>query len=96
MRVRLMKTILPIIAFSSMFMVTLLVGCEKQALGPTPTDNQHFEVERLFTVNGCTVYRFEDANRGHYFSSCKGSTASPQNCGKGCVRDEEIPTGIRK
>lgn len=46
------------------------------------------EVERLFTVDGCTVYRFYD-NGTRHFASCPGSTVIHQ-CGKGCL--DGVPT----
>lgn len=41
-------------------------------------------VERLFTVDGITVYRFYDAGRNVYFTS-NGATHHTENCGKSCT-----------
>lgn len=57
-----------------------LVGCYKDAQETTQA-GQGFKVERLFTVDGCTVYRFNDA-RTVYFSDCRGSTQYTLQNGK--------------
>lgn len=58
------------------FMVTLaalaLTGCEKKAVEKTEHSGD-WEVEKLFTVDGCSVYRFYDGN-WIYYSSCNGRT----------------------
>lgn len=53
--------------------VLVLSGCSKPAESTTRVGND-FEVGKLFTVDGCTVYRFEDGGRSHYFTNCSGST----------------------
>lgn len=76
-----------------LFIVVLLVlsGCQKEPLSAKQTDNKNFMVEKLFTNEGCTIYRFWD-NRSHYYSDCRGSVLGTESCGKNCSRDEEIHT----
>lgn len=50
-----------------------LTGCYKDPESTTPA-GRGFEVEKLFTVDNCTVYRFSDGGRAVYFSNCKGRT----------------------
>lgn len=50
-----------------------LSGCYKPAESTQPAGSS-FQVDTLFTVDGCTVYRFEDS-RAVYFTSCKGQTS---------------------
>jgi hypothetical protein len=62
------------------------------ALGLTACTNEpesavkqgEFKVERLFTNEGCTAYRFNDAGRYIYYTNCSGSTQSTHSnpCGK--------------
>jgi len=72
--------------------ILLLAGCSMPAKEEVLTDNRNFEVERLFMVDGCDVYRFSDGLYSHYLTTCKGSTSDMKSCGKGCVYPEEIPT----
>lgn len=64
----------------------LLAGCEKQPMSIESTENVDFKVEKLFTHDGCTVYRFYDY-RNHYYTDCRGRTTSTYStsCGKGCT-----------
>lgn len=81
-----------------------LAGCEggKPAQPDvTTTEGNGWEVSRLFTVDGCTVYRFHD-HRAHYFVRCTnnasvavGTWTESRMVGKVMVtdhHDEEIPT----
>ena len=76
--------------------VLLLAGCEKEPLSIEPVDNNEFRLERLFTHDGCTVYRFRDTGRSHYYTDCRGRTTSTYTtgCGKGCTSThyDEIET----
>ena len=79
-----MKTLVTLLLAS-----VALVGCQKQA-----EEMQHkgeFKVEKLFTFEGCSVYRFRD-DRTVYYTNCNGSTHSTYNCGKGCSRDDVVST----
>lgn len=75
--------------------ILLLVACYKEPVDRKATDNPEVPVEKLFTQDGCAVYRFEDGGRMHYFAKCENATAtamSTESCGKNCIRDVEIPT----
>lgn len=55
--------------------VVMLTGCEKAAEAEVVTGAENdFRVARLFTVDGCTAYRFYDNGRAIYYTDCKGST----------------------
>lgn len=84
------KHIVAIIAVS-----TILVGCGKPAERMV-IKGAGFEVETLFTHEGCTVYRFSDAGQLRYYTNCKSeqrtTTMWREGCGKNCSRDVEITT----
>lgn len=71
-------------------------ACTKQAMeSSTPSGNSNFTVDKLFTQDGCTVYRFYDAGK-RYFVKCTSGDARTEwreQCGKNCSRPVEIPTG---
>ena len=69
-------------------LLLLLSACTKPAESSVPAGSK-FVVERLFTVDGCTVYRFRD-DRNVYFTNCVGATKWIEACGKNCVRDIEV------
>lgn len=54
--------------------------------------NRDYQILKLFTKDGCTVYSFRDRSYTHYFTNCKGSTSTTQDCGKSCINEEEIST----
>lgn len=65
-----------------------VTGCNKDGTHVTPQNAvDDFEVKKLFTVDGCTVYRFTDGNY-HYFTTCKGSVVSRQQQGKSSYSEE--------
>lgn len=68
-------------------------GCNQEALSSKQTDNPNFNVEKLFSEDGCTVYRFYDAGI-HYFSKCENnsSVSAKHSCGKNCSKEERINT----
>jgi hypothetical protein len=74
-----------------------LTGCYNDAESTAGSSNAKFEVQRLFTVDGCTVYRFTDAGV-RYFANCRGSVSADHfaSCGKNCTHrvTDEIPTGV--
>lgn len=78
-----MKTVLAI------FALTLLAGCSKPAETSTAVGKE-FVVDKLFTHEGCTVYRFSDGGNSRYFTNCQGSTSWIEQCGKGCTRQMGI------
>lgn len=45
-------------------------GCAAEPVATRGTDNTEVSVDTLFTHEGCTVYRFEDSGRQHYFVKC--------------------------
>jgi hypothetical protein len=73
-----------------------LAGCDKEPVRSERTDNTEIQVDDLFTHRGCTVSRFYDGGRAHYFADCRGAvtTTRVETCGKGCTRrrDYETPT----
>ena len=68
-----MKTLLAVLA------LTVIAGCSKPAETSTAVGAE-FVVDRLFTHEGCTVYRFYDGGNARYYTHC-GSTAWTQPCG---------------
>jgi hypothetical protein len=73
-----------------------LVACEK---APEATVKQgEFVVERLFTNEGCTAYRFNDAGHFVYYTNCSGSTQSTvvKQCGKTPCNEELNVNTYRK
>lgn len=63
----------------------LLVGCQKEAQEAKYVGN--YNVELLFTNEGCRVYRFYDG-RTVYYANCSEFTTThwDESCGKNCVR----------
>jgi hypothetical protein len=52
-------------------------------------------VTPVLSVDGCTVFRFSDEGRSHYFADCRGSvigTHAEQRGKTSTTLDEEIPT----
>lgn len=78
-----MKTVLVILA------LTVLAGCVKQAETSTSVGSE-FVVDKLFTHEGCTVYRFYDGGNARYYTNCQGSTNWQENCGKNCTRNMNV------
>lgn len=73
-----------------------LAGCYKQSESSAHA-GVDFEVDRLFTHDGCTVYRFWDGAGRRYFARCEGASSAgttwTETCGKNCTRSVEVPTG---
>lgn len=78
-----MKTVFAILT------LTILTGCSKPAETSTAVGRE-FVVDKLFTHEGCTVYRFEDSGYKRYFTNCNGSVNWQESCGKHCTR----PVGV--
>lgn len=77
------------------FMAALaLVGCSKDPVSISGTDNREIQVAELFTHHGVTIYRFIDGGRWVYFSSNAGDVTAQhtENCGKGCIRTVTVET----
>ncbi|QEG09464.1 hypothetical protein CPT_MyoSmar_015 [Serratia phage MyoSmar] len=60
------------IALSTIGLSLILTGCYKQAEETMKAGND-IVVEKLFEHNGCTMYRFKDAEMV-YWSDCRGGT----------------------
>lgn len=52
--------------------IFLLVSCNENKGTNVPTSNSKIKVEKLFDVDGITVYRFYDGDRVVYFTNKKG------------------------
>lgn len=70
----------------------VLVGCTKQA-EYTQQAGVEFTVEKLFTVDGCTVHRFYDGGYARYFTNCKGSVSWVKPCSNACKQSESVDGG---
>jgi len=68
-----------------------LAGCERADPVSSVTTGRGVEVETLFTVDGCKMYRFRDAGITHYFANCptQQTVSDVRNCGKSCTHREE-------
>ncbi len=80
----------------SMFILAIFIfasSCEKNGKSVTVSDSSDsYNVKKLFEVDGCTVYRFNDA-RSVYFTNCKGETNWQESCGKNCTRNVGVKGG---
>ena len=81
----------------SLAALAMVAGCEKPAEAVAHT-GVGFTVERLFTHEGCTVFRFEDGGSNRYFTRCDGiaaqsTTTWQESCGKSCTRPVEVSGG---
>jgi hypothetical protein len=72
--------------------LVVLVGCQKQS--EEIVSQGEYKVEKLFTHEGCTVYRFHDAWTV-YYTNCKGQAQSQHNCGNGCMKTDVVTTEIK-
>lgn len=54
----------------------LLAACSKAPVSSTQTDNKDITADKMFTTDGCTVYRFSDNGELHYFAHCSGDQQS--------------------
>lgn len=82
----------------AILLLAALSGCGKPAESSTRV-GRDFEVERLFTHDGCTVYRFNDYYT-RYFTRCEGvsvpsSVSWTESCGKNCKRPVEVSGGAQ-
>lgn len=70
-----------------------LAGCAKQAESTMPAGRE-FTVDRLFTTDGCTAYRFMDGGERRYFVRCESTvtTSAQTGCGKNCISEDSITT----
>lgn len=76
--------------------VTVTACLEKKAITAHKTNNPDVPVSLLFEHDGCSVFRFVDAERFHYYVRCatfgKQQTMYEYNCGKTCIQYESIST----
>lgn len=70
-----------------LMIIISLIACGRRAEEQTKSGS--FNVERLFTIDGCTVYRFDDYQKV-YFTNCNGSTEWRTSCGKNCTRGQTV------
>jgi hypothetical protein len=56
----------------------LSLSCQREGIEELKTDNSNYEVELLFEVDGCKIYRFWD-NGYKYFTTCNGSVINRTN-----------------
>lgn len=84
-----MKKILILIALFA------VAGCRSEGVATEVTENSNYEVTKLFTYEGCAVYRFNDS-RTIYYVNCgrKQSVQWTRNCGKNCYYEERVETGL--
>jgi hypothetical protein len=79
--------------------IALLAIAALTACGGKPEETRavgvDFQVDKLFTVDGCTVYRFGDAGYMRYFTNCSGSTSWQEPCGKNCTRETAVVGAAR-
>ena len=75
------------------YLVLLVSGC----VGDPESNKQvnvNYNVSKLFTYEGCSVYRFEDGwARYKYFTNCSGTTSWTEYCGKSCTTQESVTGG---
>lgn len=74
-----------------LFVAVMTTGCVDNDLNskPAKSDNPNYEVQKLFTVDGVTVYRFFDGYLPIYFTNGNGVAQYTHrqcvNTGKSCV-----------
>ena len=71
----------------------ILAACSEPAESTASSSNPNVSVEKLLTVDDCTVYSFQDGGYKRYFSNCKSGHSEVTyqlNCGKNCSRPETI------
>lgn len=69
----------------------ITVACVKPTGEPIPTPAEPgLQLSRVFTYEGCVVYRFYDKGEHRYFTDCRGKVSGryPESCGKNCTRYE--------
>lgn len=79
-------------AITALLLIAALTGCAREA-EKSAQAGRDFQVDTLFTHEGCTIYRFWDGGYSRYFTNCSGSTVYEQYYGKGQRRPDGIPGG---
>lgn len=72
------------------FVVTAMLAACGHSVHTEKTDNPDYQLETLFTRNGCTVYRFFDVRELHWFSDCTDAISHRMTAGKDQSRDETV------
>lgn len=62
--------------------LALLSGCDNRQPESSLRASDSYRVDKLFTVDGCTLYRFLDRSHYRYFTNCSGSTNYTTSSGK--------------
>jgi hypothetical protein len=80
-----------------LFLIPLLIlaGCATTPMQTLSTNNPELQIDVVGKADGCTIYRFRDAGKNHYFVKCIEGTAqamSMQSCGKNCQYEDRIQT----
>ena len=77
-----------------LFVAVMATGCVDYVPSskPVKSDNPNYEVRKLFTVDGVTVYRFFDGNRPIYFTNGNGVVQSTHSelVGKVLVKRNDV------
>jgi hypothetical protein len=76
-------------------LVLILSACAKGPRETAATDNPEVAVSKMFTHDGCTVYRFSDAGNYVYYAKCEGgqtNTSWDRSCGKNCTETVNVPS----
>lgn len=78
-----MRTIVLLIA------ALAVASCGKSPLSTESSNNPDVAIDKLFTHEGVTVYRFVDGGRYVYFTAppVDVNYSHSESCGKGCTRD---------
>jgi uncharacterized protein YceK len=79
--------------FLALALLLTLAGCNSKEPESAAQVNVNFTVDKLFTHEGCTVYRFMDAGRERYYTNCKGSSQWEESCGNNCNRSAGVSGG---
>lgn len=76
----------------AVILLLALSGCYKDAKETILTNNTEFNIQLLFEVDGCKVYRFSDGGFARYLTICPNSSVQwTQKTGKSS-RPMEIQT----
>ncbi|CAK9889161.1 DUF4884 domain-containing protein [Pseudomonas fluorescens] len=79
-----------------LLLLATLAGCREPDKPAATVVAGTYKVDKLFTVDGCTVYRFLDSGSNKYFTNCSGTTAWSEDCGKGCDPQKGVPGGAHR
>ena len=61
----------------------LFASCDdRQPQKDVETSNNDYQIQLLFEIDGCKVYRFFDRGSTRYFTNCKGNVTWETSNGK--------------